>query len=141
MPRTCIVVAEQSRARFFLQEKKGGKLNETADLINENARLLEQDLVSDRPGRSFDIMGSGRHAMESKSSAKKQAATRFAMEICDYLEKTTGTFENLVIVSSPTFLSLLRKKMPDSIAKLVSKEFKKNLVQKDAGDIEQILNK
>lgn len=141
MPRICIVVAEQSKARFFIQDGKAGKINEMADLVNMNARKHEQDLLTDRPGRSFDSKGSGRHAMETKTNARKQYANRFATEICDYLEKNSNRYDNLVIISPPGFLGYLRKKMPDTLAKLVTREIKKNFVQEETRDIEQFLIK
>ncbi len=46
-----VLVADNSRARFFTAEKPAGPLTETRDLANPEARLHEGDLVSDKTGR------------------------------------------------------------------------------------------
>ena len=141
MSLVCVVVAEQSRARFFIQAGAGKTLRELADLTNPEGRLHEQDLLSDRPGRSFDSKGTGRHAMEPKMGAKKHSAIRFAQEICTYLETNRDEYDKLILIAPPEFLGLLRGKLPDALAQLVSKEINKDIVRKDIKEIQQYLKK
>ena len=60
-----IIVADESLARIFSQEKKFGPLRQVAELSNADARKKTGDMISDRGGRSFDSHGQGRHTMAS----------------------------------------------------------------------------
>lgn len=46
-------------------------MEELEGLKHPASRAHERDLISDRPGRSFDSFGSGRHAMEEEVSLKQ----------------------------------------------------------------------
>ena len=49
-----IIVADQSKARFFSVDTPEGELNEIQRLEHDVAREKAGVLASDRPGRSFD---------------------------------------------------------------------------------------
>lgn len=135
----CVVVAEQSRARLFIRDRVRKVFRELEDLANPEARLHEQDLVSDRPGRSFDSKGDNRHAMEMKTGPAKQVAIRFAKDICKRLEAMRSDYEKLILVAPPQFLGLLRDNLPDTLKKEVVREIDKDLVRKDTREIEKYL--
>jgi len=111
-----------------------GALEERTDLVMPSSRLLEQELVSDRPGRAFDSFGAGRHAMEPPTSAKEIASGRFAAEIAALLEseRQRGAYTWLVLVAPPAFLGQLRGALSGSVKALVSAELGKHLVALDA---------
>jgi hypothetical protein len=67
-----VVVAESSRVLAFQQA--GLAMEELEGLMHPASRAHERDLISDRPGRSFDSFGSGRHAMEEEVSLKQREA-------------------------------------------------------------------
>lgn len=135
----CVVVAEQSRARLFLRDRSSKVFRELEDMTNPEARLHEKDLVSDRPGRSFDSRGENRHAMEMKTGPAKQVAIRFARDICKQLESTRNNYEKLILVAPPQFLGMLRDNLPDTLKKVVIREIDKELVRKDINEIEKYL--
>ena len=135
------VVAGQSQARFFNQESAGKPLEELPGLDNPDARLHERDLISERPGRTFDSKGATRHAKEQKTNVKKQVAINFAKQISDYLEARRNEFDNLVLIAPPAFLGLLRESLPDTLMKLVTREIDKDIVNKDVKDIQRYLRK
>ena len=84
MSRKWVVVADQSRARIFTVDDAHGPLLQVDELEHPEARKREQELMSDRPGRSFDSAGQGRHAMGTSVEPKKEEAVRFAKQIADY---------------------------------------------------------
>jgi protein required for attachment to host cells len=134
MSKPWILVANQSEARIYTAETPRGALIEIDRLEHEVGHSREGDLKSDRPGRSFERMGTIRHAMETEVDPKEQEAMRFAKQISDYLEsgQQRGRFDGLVLVAGPHFLGLLRKALGPVTAKLVTQEIAKNLVQYDA---------
>ncbi|NIQ13732.1 MAG: host attachment protein, partial [Candidatus Dadabacteria bacterium] len=85
---------ENSRARIFALDNISSPLQELADMQHTESRLHERDLTSDRPGRTFDSRGAGRHAKEPEISTKKHEAVNFAKCIADYIntESETGKF-------------------------------------------------
>ena len=127
----CVVVFIRDRAKKIFRELE--------DLTNPDARLHEQELMSDRQGRTYDSRGNNRHAMELKTGPAKQVAIRFAKDICKQLEYHRNEYEKLVLVAPPTFLGLLRENLPATLAKRVVRDIDKELVQKKPEDIEKYL--
>lgn len=138
MYKTLVVVAENSRARIFSMEHSGAPLQELADMQHSESRAHERDLVSDRPGRTFDSRGMGRHAKEPDTPTKKHEASNFAKSIADYVnsEADKGTFEELMLIAAPEFLGLLRKDLHDTVKQHITREIDKNIVKKDIAFIQ-----
>ncbi len=107
----CVLVANESTGTLYLREHRRAPLVEYATLDNETARERLRELTSDKPGRSFDSHGHGRHAMADQQDAKEHAALRFAGEIVQTLEsgRARGDVGDYVLIAAPRFLGLLRK--------------------------------
>lgn len=137
MRNTWVVVADQSQARIFEAPKPLGPLVELERLDHAAGTKRGIEILSDRPGRAFDSVGGGRHAMEPEVDPKQAEAMKFAREIVGRLEKgrTAGQYDRLVLVAGPQFLGLLRQSMSPALADLVSVEIPKNLGQHDARQI------
>lgn len=116
-----VVVADASRARLFLAETPRGPLVELEDAAHSAARLQDHELLSDRAGRSFDIQGHHRHAMEATTNPHDQEAQRFAHELAERLRvhHNAHDFDGLVLVAAPRFLGLLRGALDEQVAKQV----------------------
>lgn len=134
MQDTWVVVADSSRARMFKTQRHKGLLVEFKTLLNPAGRLAEAELVSDTKGRTFDSMGQGRHAIESRTDAKKQTIVEFARTLAAELERcrVSGEFRQLILVAAPAYLGELRKHLAAETTKLVSLELAKDFSQMDA---------
>lgn len=134
---TWVIVADASRARIFSAEKSFSALEQIEEINHPEGRLHDQDLNSDRPGRSFDSAGDGRHALGKEVPPKKHEAQRFAKALCDRLNnaRATGLFEKLYIVASPSFLGNMRNCMNDVTQKAIAGELDKNLTTHDPSTI------
>ncbi|HVL36374.1 MAG TPA: host attachment protein [Burkholderiales bacterium] len=130
-----IVAADSSACRIFAADT--GELRELEVLSHPEARLREQELVSDLPGRTFDSAGPGRHAKEAEVSPKKHEAIQFAGRIVQRLEAARAghEFERLAIVAAPELLGLLRDKLTPGLRALVVHEADKNITRLDPKDI------
>jgi len=137
---TWVLVADNSRARFFAAEKASGPLQEVRDLLYPEARLHEGDLVSDKPGRDRNP-GAGAHGLSSDATHKQDGADRFALEVCNELEsaRNGGAFRKLYVVAAPHFLGLLRKHQSPSLREMVAGEVDKNLTTQDGAAIRKHL--
>jgi protein required for attachment to host cells len=141
MSKPWIVVANQSEARIYTREKRGGPLVELDRLEHAIGHSRAGDIQSDRPGRAFERVGDVRHAMQPEVDPKEQEARTFAKQVGDYLASAQqqGRFGKLVLVAAPHFLGLLRKELNPATARQVTQEISKNLVQYEAEEIRQHL--
>ena len=132
-----VVVADEGNARLFATDKIRTELNEFETLTNPDARLQERELVAEGKGRSFDSRGDNRHAMEPPTSARDQAAIRFAKTIADKLEHgaENHAYERLILVAPPDMLGLLRRELDQNVLKCVHQTVGKDLVHARPGDI------
>jgi protein required for attachment to host cells len=138
---TWIVVANQELMRIYAREKKNGGLEEVKRLENPAGQRAARELVTDRPGRTFDSAGQGRHAMEPPTDPKEQEAIRFAKEIGREIEdgRIHDRFASLILVAGPQFLGRLRQELSDATQKTVEREIGKNLYQFDAAEIRELV--
>jgi len=137
---TWVLVADNSRARFFAAEKAASPLIEVRDLAFPEARLHEGDLVTDKAGRDRNP-GGNTHGFGGESEHKHDGAERFAVQVCSELEaaRTSGTFNKLYVVAAPAFLGLLRKHQSAPLRHLIAGEIDKNLSTRDGAEIRKHL--
>lgn len=136
-----IVVANRGVARLFQARQPTGPLEELDAFIHPEARLHEQDLVSDRPGRGFDRVGPGGHAEEPDTTMVEQETGNFALELSRFLLKgrTDGRFDGLMLIAAPAFLGSLRDRLDGPTRGRIMLEVAKNLVHLDAAAVRNYL--
>jgi protein required for attachment to host cells len=139
---TWVVVADASRADIFLRNKRHSPLEAVQSLTDSDARVKEQDLVADGPGRTFDSVGKGRHAMEPDDTEKHHLRRAFAQRVSDVLEaaRQADEFKHLIIVAAPAMLGELRTHMDKSTAKLIVAEFDKELTGQEPGVVAKLID-
>jgi len=134
---TCIVACSGSEARLWKSTTRFGEWQHLTELQHPEAANREAEFASDRPGRSFDSLGSGRHAMSQTHSGHEQELSRFAEEVANYINRSIagGDFAHLVLIAEPRFLGYLRSKLSAAASTAVVMETSKNLVNLDAREI------
>ncbi|HEU4669216.1 MAG TPA: host attachment protein [Dyella sp.] len=137
MKHVRVVVANRSVAHLFQAGGAGAPLHELDTLLHPASRLHDRDLVTDRPGRSFDRVGQGHHATDPGTSPGEHEAERFAIELARRLHKdrAENRFRALVLVADPGFLGLLRAHLDEPTRQRVVLEIDKNLAHMDAAEI------
>ncbi len=135
MSETWVVVADSSKARFFLVDNRN--LVEKETLEHPEGRMHEQELTSDLPGKAFDSGGQGRHAMGSSVEPKKQEMIKFVKNIVDHLElaRAKSSLAKLYLIAPPAFLGELREQLSSPLKKIVQGEIDKNLVAQQPAEI------
>lgn len=130
LKKTWIIVANSNCARIFQMEKGKGDLKELEALVHPESRLREHDLVSDKPGRGYESFGMERHAIEPKTSAKRQEFIDFAKHLTRHLEsaRKKGEFECLFVAATPVFLGVLRQALDKNTAQLIEREIDKDII-------------
>lgn len=136
-----VVVASSSRCRIFAQHTHSGPLQQIEDIDHPEGRMRGREFASDRPGRSFDSMGSGRHAMGRPVDPHEQEQIRFAKTVATKINtaRKQDKFERLVLVADPRFLGHLRHGLSAATRHLLSAQLQKNLADADPRAIRQAL--
>lgn len=137
MNRTWILVANRANARLFESNGPGKGPQLIKDIPHPEGRLTDHELGSDRPGRSFDSHGQGRHAMSKEHDNTEQTAIRFAKQLSTLLEegRSRNQFAKLVLVAEPRFLGQLRESLSPSTAALVAASLDKDLHAVEGRDL------
>lgn len=140
MEKTWIVVADSAHARILATTQKVDTPAEIANLEHQESRLHQQDLVSDKPGRTNDRMGQAQHPME-EPDYREQERESFASNIVEKLEegRQQGRFDDLILVAAPNFLGVLRNSLSKPLSKMVAQSLDKNLVDHDEESIRKHL--
>lgn len=135
--KTWIIVADGSGMRVFVNDGPGHGLSEVAGKARKTDPKPSGDIDADKPGRSFDSKGRGRHAMEPPTDSSRHAKRVFASEIADALEKEqrAKAFDRLVLVAAPSMLGDLRAALPESVQKAIYHELAKDLTHLNERDL------
>lgn len=136
-----ILVANQAEAQIYSSDRLPGNLLLIDVLTNKEGAAHPRDLVSDAPGRAFDSMGSGRHAMEPNTGVKEEQRRRFVKEMVERLQTghTKNGFEKLVLLAAPAVLGVIRKTLTTDLAKIVVKEIPKDVIGQGVDKIQSQL--
>ena len=137
-----VVVAQHGLARLFRREKRFSPLQELDNLIQPEARLHAQDLQSDRPGRAMNRARGGRTALESSADPRRTEAETFARRVAErlYEGRTSGAYQELILVAGPAFLGLLRDALDADTGRCVVKEVRKTLPDASPTEIQAIVD-
>jgi protein required for attachment to host cells len=129
MITTWIVAANNSRARIFSFQGNMASAREIRNFLHPEGRMRRQDLTSDRPGRTYDSKGKGRHAKQERVDPAKQEMIKYTGRIAGFIEngRQQGIFDRLILIASPALLGLLRKKLSKMTRGLITREVRKNL--------------
>lgn len=102
--------------------------------VDRNPPTREQG--TDRPGRSFSSVGSGRSSVE-QTDWHQLEEHRFAHDVAAVLERIVREREvkTLIVVAPPRTLADLRKAFPDAVKKLIVAEIDKDLTKHPVADI------
>ena len=141
-PLIWIVVADGGRARILSpMHHDKGPLEERAQLDNDDARIADQETLSDRSGRVTQGPGGIGHAFEPRTTHREHVVDGFARTLCQRLDKVrvAGELSKLYLLAAPHFLGLMRKHLDKDTNRLVAGEYAVDLVQHPAIDIRKAL--
>ena len=129
--RTWILVADGARARVLENTGPGKGVSEVPGMEFEQEAKSNREIMSDRPGRSFESADQSRHAMEPPTDPKQMAETAFVTGLIDMLDEkfTAGAFDRLVLVAAPRALGDIRKALSGELAQAVYGELDKDLTK------------
>lgn len=126
--KTWIVVANGTLAKFF-QATSNEVLKEVDSLQHPQTKAKGTDVLSDKPGRTFDSQGKGRHHVGTLQTLEDQEMEKFAKEINLKLKKLAeaGEINQVFLIAGPRFLGILNKNLNANITELIGGKVDKDL--------------
>lgn len=137
---TCIAICSAKGARFWHSESRDSGLSLLKEIQHWPGMERNAEFASDKPGRSFDSQGRGRHAMSKEHSAKEQSVLGFVDNAAEYLNGLVyaGDVRYLVLFADPKVLGALRKKLSPAARQATVHEEPKNLANFDTAMVKDI---
>ncbi|MDX2276054.1 MAG: host attachment protein [Hyphomonadaceae bacterium] len=106
------LLADGRRARLLVERVRGAALEERADWTVE---IGPEDLYDpqDRPPRSYDSVGAGRHAMDGGRSLHEAEEEKFLARIAARIDEAAkhDQLEHLFVAAPPRALGILRDRL------------------------------
>jgi protein required for attachment to host cells len=135
-----ILVADGRRARVLVEERRGANLEEPDDWAMEIGPDELYD-AQDRPPRSFDRVGAGRHAMDKGRSLHEQEEEKFLKRVADRVTDAErhNQFDHLVIAAPPRALGLLRSMLGPGAKSRIRADLSKDLLDEPAPKLRERL--
>lgn len=136
--RTWFLLADGRRARLLTEERRGAELQVVWKMeIGPEDRYEPQD----RPPRSFDSVGAGRHAMDKGRSLHEQEEEKFLQRVADRIgaSEKQAAFEHLVVAAPPRALGLLRANFSQSVQTRLRATASKDVLDEDESALRERL--
>lgn len=128
-------MADGRRGRVWASTGPGTALSQIQEF--SQAGLPSGEIDADKPGRSFDRGGPGRHAMEPSTDANRTEEQKFARSIAVFVgeARKRGEFDRLFLVAAPRTLGDLRAMLPKEASSLIAGELDKDLTNISVHDL------
>ncbi len=98
--KLCIVIADGGHARF-LRPAADNALHTFESVDSSDVHKRDQDLVSDREGRTFESGSTARHAFSPRTDPHEMAKDRFSQSVAARINENSAAdvFHELVVVA------------------------------------------
>ena len=129
--KTWILIADGARGRVLENDGPGKGVQQVEGCDYRASHEADREINADRPCRTHDSAGHGRHAMEASASPHRIAKADFARTLLGDLERklAAGAFDRLVIIAPPKTLGDMRQHMSGSLKACLIGEIHKDLTQ------------
>lgn len=154
MSKTCILVADRARARFFAPEqlREGAPLSRSvhlkelrAALVDPEGELTGKEMFSNtRSGSNRAPHGAGYEYDDHRAGHREEVERRFARQVASELAKLQRErdFSKLVLAVEPHMLGLLRQALKDKLpASIETHELHADLSWHDPAHIQASLER
>ena len=140
---TWILLADSTQARIACNDGPGRGVTLVSGETLHGRNLPGREIDSDRPGRTFDSHGRGRHAMEPPTDPRENEKQHFIRDLAALLDKEAkrGRYDRLVLVAPPKALGYLRRALSDQVRDRITGEIRKDLMHLPTRDLPPHLGK
>ena len=136
-------MADRSSAKIFRTDSQSKNIELVQEFDHPIGLLKDKDLLSDKPGRSKDRKGRGKHSYSQGVSPSKQIMLNFTNVIAQILDKgrTMDRMDEIILICPPAMLGLLRTHLNASTRKMVIASLKKDLVKLSGANLKSTVSK
>src|SRR5437016_5139313 len=112
--RTWVLIADGSRAKVVEHIRRRKGFSDVEGMAFATILPKGRDILTDKPGRSFDSVGAGRHAKEGAADPRRELKRTFARRLVGALRRQVlaRRFDRLILVAPPSFMGFLREQLP-----------------------------
>lgn len=137
LDRVWVVVADGGQARVLGVTGDRRGLAVLREMTSVDAHRRTQDLVSDRPGRSYESGSPTRHAIAPRHDAHEEARQRFVSQLALMLieDNRARQFDELVLIVAPGLSATLRDALDEPTRARVRETVVKDLTKVPLQDI------
>ena len=128
---TCLLLLNGNHARFVFQSGPGKRLETDGDKDILGPNLHGRDIQADRPGRTFDRMGQGRHAKEYATDPVRAVRREFLEKVAKELQREfeANDSSRLILAAPAKILDEFKSLLSPDLSDLVYAELKKDLTK------------
>jgi protein required for attachment to host cells len=125
------MIADGAHAKVYQYSEEKPKLDAVKDMSFEIDLPRTHDIVTDRPGRSFESQGRTRHAKSGRSDPHRELKRNFAHKVAAALKVglSDKRYDKLVLVAPPVTLGDLRDALAKSVQARVIGEVAQDLIK------------
>jgi protein required for attachment to host cells len=128
---TWILIADGARARIFANHGpgKGVEAVEGAEFAADHRP--DREILSDKPGRTFESVGTTRHAIQPHHDPHRELKRAFSERLAQLLDQKLAqkAYDRVVLVAPPVTLGDLREALSDPVKAAVYAELGKDLTK------------
>lgn len=145
MEKTCILIANGERARFFERHDRDHSLTELADFVHPVDRLDSRSDGIDRSGNAGKGHGRSGHAgtqFEPHTDARAKERGNFARQLAQYLNEAVAQqkYTKLVLICSSPMLGELRPLLNSAADKALQTSVASDLTSYQGADLKKRIN-
>jgi protein required for attachment to host cells len=135
--RIWLLIADGRRAKVMEADEQGVRFRNVEDMARSIDLPKSRDILADKPGRTFDSVGAGRHAKENPTDPHRHLKREFARTVVDKLRQAmlARRFDRLILVAPPAFLGDLRQVLPEDLKDKVADEVASDLTNTPEQDL------
>ncbi len=130
-----ILTAHRSRAQIF--ERKGNNLKLIQDMLHPEGRLKDREMLSDRPGRSYDshtqcsgghLTATPRHALGHEKGPKQRVLRQFTKLIAERIEaaRREHRFAQLTLIAEPQLIGKIKEHLSNATCRVIKNQLEKD---------------
>lgn len=135
--RTWIVIADGAHAQVFESLGPQQRLTPIETMTLSGDHRASHELLTDRPGRTHESVGPGRHALQPASDPHRALKRSFAEHVVATLETRLHekSFDRIVLVAPAKTLGDLRAALSPGLRAVVHAEVDKDLIKTPVNEI------
>jgi len=127
--REWILFADRAHVKIYTRHYVNGAMQEHFVLEHPEARKLQHDQGTDRPGRGHVSGSHSRHAYEDHADFPEQESAAFLKEVSREINHAAENDEldKLILVALPKTMAVIKSEFSNKTIKKVTAEYTKNL--------------